>query len=72
MTKCPICERDMQSGEAYEAIAKFLVENRCTANLCNPGGREFHFPNIGRVQVSDYCHWCDLEKLHKAKADSEA
>lgn len=72
MLICPVCNRNMIAKEAYAAITRFLVENGCTVNLCNPGGREFHFPKIGRVQIHDYCHWCDIEKLQKAKADAEA
>ncbi len=67
---CPICKKDRSSKEAYNAIVKFLIDNECTVNLMNPGGREFYFKSIGRVQISDMCHWCDINKLEEIKSQS--
>jgi hypothetical protein len=60
---CPYCHKDANAKEPYDEIVKFLRLHGNTVNLCNPGGREFHFPKFGRVQISDYCHYCDLQKL---------
>ena len=60
--KCPYCNKESIDKVASDAITALLVKHGCTGNMCNPGGREFLFP-FGRVQVSDYCHHCDLEKL---------
>jgi hypothetical protein len=52
----------MSAKEPYDEITSLLVKHGCTVNLCNPGGREFHFP-FGRIQITDYCHYCDLDKM---------
>jgi len=69
MYLCPVCKKDMENKEPRAKIKNFLVKHGCTENMCNPGGREFHFPELGRIQISDYCPHCDLEKLESMTVD---
>ena len=62
---CPVCGYPRDSKIAYFKIIDFLNTHKCSVNLCNPGGRLFRFPNIGMVQVTDMCDYCDLKILEK-------
>ena len=65
ISPCPCCKRNPMDPSPRNKIRELVKKYGCTGELCNPGGRELHFP-FGKVQLSDQCVWCDYETLHKA------
>ena len=57
---CPACGKNA-NDEVPKEWARILLKNAgLKSEHCNPGGRELT-GDFGRIQVFDYCSWCDYE-----------
>lgn len=66
---CPVCGGDRLKD--VSAVAPLLAEHHLTVNLCNPGGRELHFRDKGRLQLSDMCNSCDERAIREFLGESQ-
>ena len=64
MDSCPYCKKDMSAKEPKEKAITLARKHGLMGEMCNPGGRSLIFP-FGTVHLSDYCNYCDFEKLKK-------
>ena len=66
---CSKCGKKMDDFTFIKKARKIFFDQLRDMNIyiigeyMNPGGRELKFNNGIRIQLCDYCGWCDLEKI---------
>lgn len=61
--RCPICSRNRDDDKLREEFESLLVKHGCVSAAHNPGGAEFSFKELGKLQISAECDACDLDRL---------
>ena len=64
MIRCPVCGRDMEDKTPHQK-AKELLSGQVVSQRLSPGGRELCLKNGACIQLSEYCDWCDYEKIKR-------
>lgn len=64
--ECPCCHK-LESEFDMKSFRKECASMGLNGELVNPGGRQLRFSKTGDIwcQISDYCRWCDSEKIRK-------
>ena len=64
--KCLDCGKNEQSKIAKQKILQIIKDHGgLLEEDINPGGREIILNSGDRIQIFDYCLWCDLETIKK-------
>ncbi len=64
---CPVCGNNPNSPRSPEIENQlrtlFRRRGGLMGELCNPGGRALEFGDGTKIQLSDMCNVCDVNKL---------